>query len=357
MTDNIHNKKIIWIATLGEIMLRLSPEREGERIVNAKQFIVEPGGSESNVAMCLSYLGHRVRHITRVPKNVLGEKIIRYLRGGGVSVDYVYKDTGRIGCYWTEIGKGPRPSMVEYDRDNTAFGSWDANSIKWEDPLRNINWFHSSGITPAISQNGYKLIKTALDFIDSGISVSFDLNYRNKLWKYIDGETRKSIVTKMDKLVKNCDYIFGNETDFENCLGIIISEDNDDLQKFYDVAVKVFNKYEKAKGVAISSRTPYSASDNGWTGYLFLRKHDKVCAYVGPKFRLTSIVDRIGAGDSFAAGIIHGLIKYKDDPQKIINFGTTISAVKHSLIGDACNIKENEVWDVVKSLGSGNVIR
>ena len=302
--ETVNVSKEPWILTLGETMLRLSPKYEGDRLLSAKDFRVEPGGSESNVASALAGLGHRVRHLTKVPANALGDMVIRKLREEGVNVDYVYRSSGRIGCYWTEIGLGPRPSRVIYDRVDSLFSNWLPNEVDWDQVFTDVVWLHSSGITPAVSPTARDFLLQAIDSALAGTIISIDLNYRNKLWGYLSENREEQIHKIMERICSRCHYVFGNESDFEDCLGIPVSDSRAKQEKYQSVASAFFERFKNSKGIAVSSRVSINASENDWTGFLFLKKKGSIERYCGPTYRITDIVDRLGAGDAFAGGLI-----------------------------------------------------
>lgn len=345
------------IITLGETMLRLSPAVVGERISFSDYFRVEPGGSESNVAVTLAQLGHRTCHITRVPDSLLGHRIIQYLRGMGVEVDRVSLCHGRIGLYWTENGVGPRPSQVVYDRQGSVFSTWSPDEVEWEKVFDSAAWFHSSGITPAVSKSAADLLTHALGITPKNSLVSIDLNYRKRLWQYLPGNDIKAVHSIMGRLCQRCDYIFGNETDFRDCLGLEAPSMGSPVDRWSTIARALFHAYPRVKGIAVSLRDSYSASENGWTGFLIIRSGSDIEVFQGPYFEIKNIIDRIGTGDSFAAGVIHGLVCFSQRPQDVIDFAVTLSALKHTLRGDVCMVTEDEVWNVFKAKGSGRIER
>lgn len=346
-----------WIITMGEVMLRLSPESIGKRIADSSLFRVEPGGSESNVAIALAHMGHKVRYITRLPDNQMGDMVINYLRGQGVNVDHVSFAPGRIGCYWTEIGSGPRPSKVIYDREYSVFSTWSTENEDWGRLLKDAKWFHSSGITPALCRSSFELLRTAKEKLPPATKKSFDLNYRKTLWTYLDQDRPRQIHELMHILCAKCDYVFGNETDYIDCLGFTLPEKGEDISRYQSVAAQFFRSFDKCQGMAVSLRKSHSASENTWGGLLFLRKKEGFVTYQGRTFNLNNIIDRVGAGDGFAAGLIHGFINYAEHPQEIINIATAMGAFMHTVRGDTCQIKETEVWDILRAGGSGKIIR
>ena len=348
-----------FIATFGETMLRISPIRQGERISTSNLFSVEPGGSESNVAIALSSLGHKVRHITRVPTSPLGNAIIRNLNGFGVNTANIEKVQGRVGCYWTETGVGLRPYQVIYDRKDSVFSNWSFDKVKWNKIFDSCFWLHVSGITPALNKSSKEGLFKMLKNLPENVTLSLDLNYREKLWDYIESaDKEKKIHEYMNKLSKYCNYVFGNETDFQKALGIDPIDESGDRERYSSIAKEFFETNPKANGCAMGIRKASSASNNGWKGMLFLNDTAQgIKSFYSPSYNLEDIVDRIGAGDSFAAGVIHGLIRFKEDGQKTVDFATTLSALKHSIRGDACTFDESEVWQVFKNSGAGSINR
>jgi len=345
------------VVTFGETMLRVSPEKMGERLQNAIQFRVEPGGSESNVAIALAHLGHNVRHLTKVPDNALGDIVVRHMKAAGVNTEHIYRSAGRIGCYWTEMGVGPRPSKVIYDRANSLFSSWLPDEVDWNKLFDNAAWFHTSGINPALNQSTADFLDCAFKRVPPDVVKSLDLNYRKTLWNYLTKDRQQNVHRIMSGFCARCDYVFGNETDFEDCLGLISHLETNDKEKYWAIASDFFERFEKVRGIAISLRVSHSASDNTWSGLLFLRSKTDIDIFKGPSFHIHPIVDRLGAGDSFSAGIIHGLQRFEESPQDIINFAIALGAWKHTIRGDACFVNEEEVWGILQSKGSGRIIR
>ena len=338
-------------------MLRVSPEKVGERLQNAIQFRVEPGGSESNVAIALAHLGHRVRHLTRVPDNAMGDIVVRHMKAAGVNTEHIYRSAGRIGCYWTEMGVGPRPSKVIYDRAESLFSNWLPDEVDWDRLFDNAGWFHTSGITPALNQRSADFLDYAFNRVPPDVVKSLDLNYRKTLWNYHTKDRQQNVLRIMSGFCSRCDYVFGNETDFQDCLDLISHLEANDKERYGAIASEFFEKFDKAQGMAVSLRESHNASDNTWSGLLFLRAKAGVDMYEGPSFRIQPIVDRLGAGDSFSAGIIHGIRRFRESPQDIINFATALGAFKHTIRGDACLVNEEDVWGMLQSKGEGRVIR
>lgn len=339
------------IVTFGEIMLRISPSSMGERTIQADTFRIEPGGSESNVAIALSNLGEDAAFMTILPDNELSEIIYRYLRTFNVDTSYIKTGKGRLGVYYTEIGVGPRPSQVIYDRENSAFAKaetcdFDLNRINEE-----CSWFHTSGISPAVSKNAYETLEQIIKNLGKNIRISIDLNFRKKLWDWVPAPRDKDISRIMSNLCSNAYLLTANETDFQDVFGF--EGEGETAQKYAKIAIKAFEKMPNLQYIAISLRESLSASENNWNGILFLRNGDY---FISPTFRINNIVDRVGAGDSFAAGVIHGIINIIE-PQRIINFAVALSALKHTVRGDASQFNKNDVEHVLKSGQDGRIIR
>jgi 2-dehydro-3-deoxygluconokinase len=345
------------IVTFGEIMLRISPQDNGKRLIQTNNFRIEPGGSESNVAIALANLGNDVAFLTRLPDNVLKEIILRYLRQYNIDTSYISIGGSRLGIYWTEHGIGPRASKVIYDREKSSFATLEYNDFNWDEIGKDLHWFHTSGISPAVSETVYSVLKKVMADFKDDINISIDLNYRDTLWNWLKKD-RYAINEKMFDLCSTSTLITGNETDFQNALGITSKKNSEDKIGFYhDIAEKTFDKMPKLKYLAVSIRDSISASENIWTGILFYKKNNEIRYSKGVEYRLNNIVDRVGAGDSFTGGIIHGIINNQKDPQKIIDFAVTISGLKHTIKGDASQFSINDVQHALDTKGSGRILR
>lgn len=341
------------ITTFGEIMLRIGPSHSSERIIQTNNFRIEPGGSESNVAIALANLGQESQFVSQLPKNELGKSVIRYLVKHGVGVHRIILGGKRIGLYWTENGTGPRKSFVIYDRENTSFSESEYEDFNWDEILKRTKWFHFSGISPAVSLSVAKLLEKVTNNCLCPYSV--DLNYRAKLWNWTESKS-KEICSTMTTLCDNATLIAGNETDFNNIFGIDSPQINDD-KKYLEIAEKVFSKFSKAKFIAISNRKSISATLNDWSGYLFIR-NGNISSLKGMHYHLDNIQDRVGTGDSFVAGIIYGLNNFKkEEYKKTIDFATTLSALNHTTRGDASYFAKDDVFEALKTKGSGRIIR
>ena len=341
------------VATFGEIMLRISPELKGERLTQANYFRIEPGGSESNVAIALSSLGVRSKFITALPQNSLSEKVIQYLRQFDVGTSEIIRMGDKLGIYWTENGQGPRNSFVIYDRSQSSFSNVQIEDFDWDRILKNCDWFHFSGISPAVSVHVYRLLQNVVANIS--IPYSIDLNYRSKLWNWL--ETENSLLSNtMEELCRNATLIAGNESDFQNIFGINPKSSSGD-KIFDEIADECFGMFPNLKYVSISIRKSISASSNIWGGNLYV-KGSEGYKYEGKKYKLEPIEDRVGTGDSFIAGIIRGIIhKQKYTFQEIVDFSTTLAALNHTTLGDASRFSAEEVTNALKSDGNGRIVR
>jgi len=341
------------VATFGEIMLRLSPP-SFKRFTQVRSFDVIYGGGEANVAASLANYGIPVDYITCIPKNDIGDACVQFLRQYGINTNKIVRGGDRLGIYFLEIGASVRPSKVIYDRSNSAISTTKPEMFDWDEIFEDVNWFHWTGITPAISQD---LADICLDAVktakNKGITVSCDLNYRSKLWKY-----GKEPIDIMPELVKYCDIAIGNEEDAEKVLGIAapdtdITSGKIDAHNYKIVVEEIANKFPNIKKVAITLRGSISASHNTWSAVLYDRK----TMYIAPSYNITHIVDRVGGGDSFMGGLIYGLLTYKEDLQRALNFAVAASCLKHTIIGDFNLSSVQEVEKLMGGDASGRVSR
>lgn len=341
------------IATFGEIMLRLSPPNF-QRFIQARSFDAVFGGGEANVAVSLANFGFPVDYVTKLPFNEIGNSCIQFLSQFGINTTKIVRGGKRLGIYYLEMGSSLRPSKVIYDRSHSAIAEATNKEFDWNSIFEGVNWFHWTGITPAISEN---LAQICLEAVKAarkkGIIVSCDLNFRNKLWNY--GKEPSEI---MPELVKDCDIAIGNEEDAEKVLGIKapdidVTSGNIDAEKYRYVVEEMRRKYPNLKKVAITLRGSISASHNTWSALLY----DGNEIYFGPQYNITPIVDRVGGGDSFMAGLIYGLINYKEDLQVALNFAVAASCLKHTIIGDFNLVSVEEVLKLMKGDTSGRVVR
>jgi 2-dehydro-3-deoxygluconokinase len=341
------------VLTLGEIMLRLSPPYF-KRFTQTRSFEVIYGGGEANVAVSLANFGIPVEYVTRLPNNDLGDACIQYLRQFGVNTDKIIRGGDRIGIYFLEIGASARPSKVIYDRANSAIATANLGMFDWDAIFKDVQWFHWTGITPAISQNLAEICLSAIkESKRRGITVSCDLNYRSKLWKY-----GKSPLDVMPELVKHCDIAIGNEEDAEKVLDIHapdteVTSGKLNPEKYKYVVETMTQQFPNLKHVAITLRGSISASHNTWAGLLYNGKD----IFISPHYEITHIVDRVGGGDSFVAGLIYGLLKFKDNYQEILDFAIAASCLKHTIFGDFNLVSVDEVRKIMKGDVSGRVSR
>lgn len=341
------------VVTFGEIMLRLNPPGF-LRFGQAKSFDVSFGGGEANVSVSLANFGMATDFVTRLPQNDLGDACVAYLRGHGVGTSKIIRGGKRIGIYFLENGVVQRGSKVIYDRDSSSIATIERGVVDWDMVFEDADWFHWTGITPAISAG---LCEVCLEGImkakQKGLTVSCDLNYRAKLWKW-----GKKAGEVMPGLVKHCDIAIGNEEDADRVFGIK-APDADvvggkiDAEKYVVVGEELKNIFPNLKLVGITLRGSISASHNTWSGVLY----DGNALYVSPIFNITDIVDRIGGGDAFAGGLIYGLRKYGHDLQKVLNFAAAASCLKHSIIGDFNMVAVEEVEKIMSGETSGRISR
>ncbi len=342
------------VVTFGEIMLRLTPPGY-LRFSQASSFDVVYGGGESNVAVSLANYGIPVDFVTRLPKNDIGECALMEMRKRGVGTGHILRGGERLGIYFLEMGAVSRGSKVIYDRDNSGLATIDRGMVDWEKAFEGAQWFHWTGITPAISQGAADACLEAIEVANRmGITVSTDLNYRKNLWNY-----GKKPAEVMPLLVKGCDVILGNEEDAEKHFDIhpenvdVTKGDTVDAQAYESVCRQLMERFPKCKKVIITLRGSISASHNSWSGVLFNGEE----LLEAPTYQITHIVDRVGGGDSFMGGLIYGLLTYEGDDQKALNFAVAASCLKHTIYGDANLSTVSEVEKLMEGDASGRVSR
>jgi 2-dehydro-3-deoxygluconokinase len=341
------------ITTFGEIMLRISPKDMGERMMQATDFEIRPGGSESNVAIALANLGEKTVFVSALPDNPPGQKVIRQLLAESVETGFIKMTGERIGIYWTENGSGPRNSFVVYDRENSAFSKATFQDFDWDEILKQTQWFHFSGISPAVSESVATLLDKVVEKITCPYSV--DLNFRNKLWSWVDKEPAR-ITAVMISLCRKATLIAGNESDFQTIFGFDC-DSIDEQENYNAIARQCFTQFTKLQYIAISNRISHSATLNDWCGYLFVRNDDKFC-FKSIEYKLDNIQDRVGTGDSFVAGVIYGLNNTTSMSwRQIIDFAVTLGALNHTTKGDASHFSIMDVQAAMKSKGSGRILR
>ncbi|MDH7511726.1 MAG: sugar kinase [Clostridiales bacterium] len=339
------------IATFGEIMLRLSPPAK-ERLFQSPSLTARFGGGEANVAVSLALFGHEVRHISVVPENELGDAACAELRRWKVDTMYILRQGRRLGIYFAETGANQRPSKVIYDRECSALAEARPGDINWGKALTGVDWFHVTGITPALSETSAKLtLEAARKAKDMGMTVSVDLNYRNKLWKY--GKTAPEVMPAVFRLA---DVGMGNEEDYQKSLGIAAPVDVEkgqlDVAIYEKMTAAVCEAFPNLSLVAVTLRESRSVDHVRWSAVL--RRGESFI--IGTCHDIADIVDRIGAGDAFAAGLIHGLDIFADD-ERALNFAIASSCLKHSIPGDFNLVTEGDVLALMKGEKSGRIQR
>lgn len=343
------------IITFGEIMLRLSTPGY-LRFGQAKQFDATYGGGEANVAVSLANYGMDAKFVTRLPENDIAKACLKDLHSYGVDTSSIVYGGDRLGIYFLETGAVARPSKVVYDRANSSIATIKPGDIDWKKVLEGADWFHWTGITPALSQGAADVCLEAIKAANAmGITVSCDLNYRKNLWKY--GKKASEV---MPALVEGCDVILGNEEDADKVFGIkpegfdVTSTGGQiDQRRFQSVGEQLMKRFPRAKKVIITLRGSINANHNTWGGVLW----DGKTLYQSPRYDITHIVDRVGGGDSFMGGLIYGLLTYTGDDQKALNFAVAASCLKHTIFGDYNQVTVAEVENLMKGDASGRVSR
>ncbi len=337
------------IVTLGEIMLRLSTP-DFKRFVQADTFDVTYGGGEANVAAALCNYGLNGTFVTKVPDNSIGQSAVNHLRRYGVDTQYVVRGGERLGIYFLETGASMRASQVVYDRAGASIAEVEVSEFDWDKIFDGADWFHTTGITPALSDKAAALAEAALKAAKAkGITTSIDLNYRKKLWSK---EKARQVMTKLCQYVDVC---IGNEEDADTTLGFKaahsdVTKGELNLDGYKDVFRQMKEKFG-FKFIASSLRESYSASDNGWSALVY----DGTDFYHTKKYNVR-IVDRVGSGDSFASGLIYGLVTGMPMPDAA-EFGVAASALKHTIPGDLNHATLKEVKELMSGDGSGRVQR
>lgn len=344
------------VVTFGEVMLRLKAPGY-ERLLQTPQLEATFGGGEANVAVSLAHFGQQVRYVTALPRNPISEACLTYLKGKGVDVSHVIYAGERIGIYYYEAGANQKPSRVIYDRTHSSVMDASPTAFEWNKILEGTAWFHITGITPALSANAAENTLLAMSTArELGIKVSFDYNYRKNLWSY-----GKSAPEVMTNLVRYADVGIANEEDCQRTLGISIDADNwekdigsgqIDLNKYQKLCEAVLSTYPNLKYQAITLRSSYSADRNGWAACLY----DGTQFLVSKQYDISDVVDRVGTGDAFAAGLIYGMINGMPD-QETLDFAVAASCLKHSIPGDINLSTVDEVHQLLANGGSGRIKR
>ncbi len=341
------------VITFGEIMLRLATP-EYQRFSQASSFGATYGGGEANVAVSLANYGIEVDFVSRIPSNDIGEAAIKELNKHGVGTSKILIGGERLGIYFLEKGAVNRASKVVYDRAYSAISMIEKGMIDWNKVFEGANWFHWTGITPAISQAAADVCLEAIKEANKrNITVSTDLNYRKNLWQY-----GKKVNEVMPELVAGCDIVLGNEEDAEMSLGISpegvdITGGHVDAEAYRSVSQQIMKLFPRVKKVITTLRGSVSASHNTWSGVLYDGKN----LLKATDYNITHIVDRVGGGDSFMGGLIYGLLTYKDDDKKALEFAVAASCLKHTIQGDFNLATVAEVEKLMGGDASGRVSR
>jgi 2-dehydro-3-deoxygluconokinase len=339
------------VITFGEIMLRLSPPGF-ERLLQSPVLVATFGGGEANVAVGLANLGVESVYITALPKNAIGDAAIRALRAEGVRTDRIVRSGDRVGIYFAETGASQRASTVLYDRANSAISLMQPDAVNWVEEMNGADWFHVTGITPALGERGTASTARAIAAAKkAGAPVSVDLNFRKKLWS----EAKAQEV--MGPLMRDVDLVIANEEDLQSVLGVHVpgtdvTAGQLNLQGFREAAEQVTRDFGP-KQVAITLRESISASDNGWSAVFWDGTNSTM--YQSQRYNVR-LVDRIGGGDSFAAGLIYGLVTGRS-PEDALRFGVAASALKQTIPGDFSRVSLPEVEALVGGDASGRVRR
>ncbi len=340
------------VVTLGEIMLRLSTPGN-EKFIQADEFDVCYGGGEANVAVSLANYGHDAEFVTKVPANPIGEACVASLRKMNVGTKFIARGGERLGIYFLETGAAMRASNVVYDRAHSSISTAAISDFDFDAIFEGVDWFHFTGITPAVSDAAAELTEAALKAAKAkGITVSVDLNFRKKLWS---SEKAQKVMTNLMQYVDVC---IGNEEDAEKVLGFKpgktdVTSGELELAGYQDIFLQMVEKFN-FKYVISSLRESVSASDNGWSACIYSRDDKEF--YHSKKYRISPIVDRVGGGDSFAGGVICGLLDGKNF-KDALEFGVAASALKHTIPGDFNLVSRADVETLAGGDGSGRVQR
>ena len=337
------------VVTLGEIMLRLSPEGN-DRFIQTESFRIIPGGGEANVAVSLANYGHDAYFVSKLPSHEIGQIAVNALRRYGVDTSFISRGGSRVGLYYAETGASMRPSKVIYDRAHSSIAEALPEDFDFDAIMEGASWFHWSGITPAISDRAAELTRLACEAAKRhGVTVSVDLNFRKKLW------TSEKAISVMRPLMKYVDVCIGNEEDAELCLGFKPDADveagNTDAAGYEGIFRQMMKEFG-FKYVVSTLRESYSASHNGWKAMIYDGKE----FYESKRYEINPIVDRVGGGDSFSGGLIHGLLTMPTQGEAL-EFAVAASALKQTIPGDFNHVSEEEVMALVRGSVNGRVQR
>ncbi len=344
------------VVTFGEVMLRLkSPGHE--RLLQSPMLEATFGGGEANVAASLARFGTPVSFVTVLPKNALGEACIQHLRGRGIGISHIVRGGERIGTYYLEVGANQRGSTVIYDRSHSSLVDSEPSAFDWPAILDGADWFHLTGITPALSSNAAAIALAGVKAAKvRGLTVSIDYNYRKNLWKY--GRNAPEV---MPDFVAMADVGIANEEDCQMALGVEVpglttgtpaNEMGFEPERYRALAEKVLATFPNLRLQAITLRESMSADRNGWSACL----HDRHQFLVSRRYTIEDVVDRVGSGDAFAAGLIYGMVHDLPLPEAL-EFAAAASCLKHSIPGDMNSVSVEEVQSLVKGQATGRIQR
>ncbi len=343
------------VVTFGEIMLRLSPPGF-LRFSQAQSFDVIYGGGEANVSAALAGFGIPTDFVTRLPKNDIGEACLRSIRAQGIGTDKIVRGGDRLGIYFLEMGAVARPSQVVYDRDGSSLATIEPGMIDWKAAFADADWFHWTGITPAISKGAAEACLEAVQVASSmGLTISCDLNFRAKLWKW-----GKQANEAMPEMVKYCTVAIGNEEDADKVLASRLRPPTSPPARSTPSSTALSaRRWSSASRTSRRWPSPCAARSRPATtpGPDPLERRPDFNVYVAPEYNITHIVDRVGGGDSFMGGLIYGLKTYGDDMQSALNFAVAASALKHTVFGDFNLVSVSEVKKIMGGDVSGRVSR
>lgn len=334
------------VVTFGESLLRLSPP-DHLRWRQAREFEAFFGGAEANVAVSLANFGVPVQYVTCLPDNELGLACRESLHQYGVGTDFFAIRGERLGLYFLEIGSGMRPSRVLYDRAHSSFATMAEDAISWNEIFSRAGWFHWSGINPAVSAEAARVTAKAVESArDRGLIISCDLNYRHSLWQW--GTSPAAI---MPGLVEQCDVLVANTASLMLGLPDLPAGRNPDEAR--EVLSRLSSRYPQLKQIGMTCREATSTGDPQYTGVLWQAGHH----FTSPTYVLNHIVDRVGAGDAFMAGLIYGLLTFPEDPQRIVDFATACAVIKHSIPGDANIASIDEIAQLLVTHKGFDIVR
>jgi len=337
------------IVTMGEIMLRLSPDGN-DRFIQAESFRIIPGGGEANVAVSCANYGHDCYFVSKLPKHEIGQIAVNALRRYGVNTDFIARGGERVGLYYAETGASMRPSKVIYDRAHSAIAEAKPEDFDFDAIFEGADWFHWSGITPAISDQSAECLRQAcIAAKKHGVKVSVDLNFRKKLW------TSEKAISIMRPLMQYVDVCIGNEEDAELCLGFKPDADVEGGETNAAGYEGIFRQMKEEFGfeyVVSTLRESFSATHNGWKALIYDGKE----FYQSKRYDINPIIDRIGGGDSFSGGLIHGLLT-KPTQGEALEFAVAASALKHTINGDFNLVSVEEVEALAGGAANGRVQR